>query len=203
MNCPNCGTFNNLDSKFCAKCGKAFSTSQPQPVNQNMNMQSLLEKQSDNLSNEHVSSGNKSNNFSNNTNYQNYNTRNNKKKIFLVIAALLIVVIIVFIAYKIFGKNSGTLDIFDSDQLIRVQKDDKYGYIDSDGNFVIEPIYDYATSFYGDYAITTITEDDKEDEVYQVIDKKGNVKATAISSLGIEYISDYNVWVINYQLYDN
>ena len=88
-----------------------------------------------------------------------------------------------------------------------VEKNGKYGYIDSNGNFIIDPIYDEAYSFNGNYAIvrTTVKYDDLsslEKDVYQLIDKYGEVKATTPFYDYPEYISKYNVWIINSELYD-
>ena len=42
MNCTNCGTYNNPQSKFCIKCGNALNTdnlNQANELNQNVNPQ--------------------------------------------------------------------------------------------------------------------------------------------------------------------
>ncbi len=153
------------------------------------------------------SNGNIQNNS--NLNYNNVLNTNNKQKknslIFIVIG-LLVIAIIMFGGYKYFGnKNSKINVIFDDDALIRVKKDDLYGYIDSEGNFVIDPVYKDATRFQGGFAIikTTAKVNGRDQEVYQLIDKKGNAKAQAKYSTDIEYISEYNIWVINDQLYNS
>lgn len=146
-------------------------------------------------------------NFSNNTTPNNItNKKFNKKVLLLIICCLLVIIIALLVYYKCFGKKD--LDktlIFDDDTLIKVEKDGKYGYINSDGKFVLDPIYKDATNFQGNYAMvkTTANVNGTESEVYQLIDNKGNVKAQSEYPTDIEYISEYNIWVINKQLYNS
>jgi hypothetical protein len=60
------------------------------------------------------------------------------------------------------------IDYF-SDGLAEVQKDDKCGYINTDGALVIETIYDYAGSFNNGYALV------EKDGTDMIINKKGEV----------------------------
>ena len=106
------------------------------------------------------------------------NKRNNKKILLIVIVVAIITAIIIkiFVGPKVSDKKINSM--FDIDSFIRVEKDGKYGYIDSNGKFVIQPQYDYATEFYQDHAIVALKSENSAN-VYQVIDKSGNVKATA------------------------
>lgn len=130
------------------------------------------------------------------------------KTILLIVIAIALVIALAFGIKFIMGHNK-TVDkniesTFDLNALIRIKKDDKYGYIDSNGKFVIQPQYTYATSFTGNYAMVSLeTEvDGKKRDVYQLIDKAGTVKATADYSSDIKYFKDYDVWLINKQLYN-
>lgn len=129
---------------------------------------------------------------------------NNKKKFNYKILIIVVIAIILAIGgYLLFtkkSKNKLTTDIsaiFDSDQPIVVKKGKKYGYIDIDGNILIEPKYDNATSFNGNYAIVRL------DGTYQVIDRKGEMKIETTYSNDIKYVSDHKVWIIKNKLYDS
>lgn len=133
--------------------------------------------------------------------------KNNKKILLIIVTVVVIVVIAILIKYFTNSKNGATTteSLFDTDTLICVTKDNKYGYIDTNGNFVIEPKYNYATSFYGNYAIVSLEAEFEGDyiEVYEVIDKSEKVQVTTDFSSNIEYIEEYGIWVINSQLYDS
>lgn len=147
------------------------------------------------------------NNFPNNSKANNVTNNKSKKKVLLfIIVGLLIIATVLFIGYKFFeNKNSNINTIFDDDALIRVKKDDKYGYINSNGKFVLDPIYEEAMNFEGNYAIvkTTANIEEFDREIYQLIDKKGNVKAQAGNYNDIEYFPEHNIWIINEQLYNS
>jgi hypothetical protein len=55
------------------------------------------------------------------------------------------------------------------DGLALVEKDGEYGYINTDGELVIEVIYDEASSFNNGYALV------KKDGTYMIINKMGEV----------------------------
>lgn len=175
----------------------------PQPTN-NINTVPVQNEQNINFQQQPVYNQ-PQNNYQQPMNNQNNNKSN--KKILFIIIAIVIVIVGIFVAKNFIGKGTGDKKIdslFSSDSPIRVKKDKKYGYIDSNGNFIIQPQYDYATDYYGDYAevaLETTVEDNKV-KVYQIIDKKGNVKATAKYSSDIEYVDDYDIWIINDQLYN-
>lgn len=145
-------------------------------------------------------------------NQQPIKNKKHGKTILLIVIAIALVIALVF-GIKFIMSHNKTVDkniesTFDSNALIPVKKDGKYGYIDLNGKFVIQPQYDYATPFYGDYAKVTL--DPKAaigtDEIYQLIDKFGNVKATANYTENIKHIgeyTDYNVWILNKQLYNS
>ena len=95
-------------------------------------------------------------------------------------------------------------DIFNPKQLIKVKSntEEKYGYINTEGKFVIEAKYDDATDFKGDYAVVRaeVETEGLTRSVYQIIDKKGKVKKQA--NLNIEYIDDNGTWIIDGELYN-
>ncbi len=163
-----------------------------------------------NYNNSYVNNQNVSmlnNNFPNNPAPNNAPKSEFKKKIFLIIVGiLLLVAVALFIGYKFLSnKNDKVKAIFNDDALIRVEKDDKYGYINTKGKFVLEPIYEEASDFQGDYAIVKTTENIEgiEHKLYEIIDKKGNVKIKTETYHSIEYVPEYNIWVINNKLYNS
>ena len=127
--------------------------------------------------------------------------RKNLIKIFLVFGTIAIVGLIVFFAFKFLGKGSSNniqAEIyFDPNTPIVIKKDGKYGYIDTEGKIMLEPVYKRASRFYGDYAVI------ENDNGYHIIDKEGNEKIKASFSSDIKYIDEYNVWEINNQLYND
>ena len=94
--------------------------------------------------------------------------------------------------------------MFDPKNPIKIKKNDKYGYITSEGENLLDPKYDYASDFYGDYAIVGILEkgSDYEYSSYEVIDKKGNVKIKS-EYADIEYYPEYGLWLVDGALYDS
>lgn len=154
-----------------------------------------------------------------NTNQVNYNaipnTNNSitnnkkidyKKMLPIFIGAAVAVVIIAIVGFTVirnlFGSTQG--DLLDPNQPILVQKDSKYGYITSKGKKLIEAKYEYASPFYRGHAIVEakVKKDGMEYSEYQVIDKKGKVKATSKISNSIKYLSEEDIWIIDDQLYN-
>ncbi|MBO5120588.1 MAG: WG repeat-containing protein [Bacilli bacterium] len=93
--------------------------------------------------------------------------------------------------------------IFNPEQLIKVKKDDKYGFIDTEGNVKISTKYEYATDFKGKYAVvrSEVETDGLTKTVYQIIDNKGKVQKEAKTK--IEYIEENDSWIIDEELYNN
>ena len=120
----------------------------------------------------------------------------------LILVAVLIVVLLNMSPSEEKQEKAKIDAKFNPEQLIKVKKDDKYGYIDTDGKFKIQPIYETATDFRGDYAVVRI-ETEVEGltrTVYQIIDNKGKVKKQA--EYGIEYVEDTESWIIDDELYN-
>lgn len=174
MKCRKCGTENELDTVYCISCGNK-----------------LDKKSNDKTKEKKVK-----------------NTNNSKKnKLIILLPVIVVLLVIAIILVNIIKKNTNDSELatlFDSN-LIKIKENEKYGYINSNGKVVINPKYDEATDFYGNYAVVEekVNEDGKETNVYEIIDTKGNVKITTNYSSDIEYISKYNVWIINDQLYNS
>ncbi len=172
-------------------------------VQNNMNL-NYSNSSNVNYNNQNVNQLN--NNFPNNSTPNNINNTKSKKKLLLfIIGGLLLIAIVLFVGYKFFENKNSDINVIFDDALIKVKKDDKYGYINSNGKFVLEPVYEVATDFQGNYAMvkTTVNIEGTNREIYQLIDKKGNAKAQAEYSTDIKYVSEYNIWIINDQLYNS
>lgn len=128
----------------------------------------------------------------------------NKRNLFAALTAIFIVVstAIYFILTSPTDEERRLNEIFDPNKLVVVKYDSKYGYIKTNGKKVLNPVYTYATPFYGKYAIvSTDTKEEDEKKTYQIIDKKGKVKKEVYSALP-KYYAAYSIWNINGVLYD-
>lgn len=124
-------------------------------------------------------------------------------KVILIIVAifLFIVIIATVLAVILLGStnstNKSTKNIFDLNAPIKVEKDKKYGFVNTNGKVVIEPTYERAEDFNGNYAyVKTGGAQDK----YMIIDKKGNPKIT--SDYSFDYNEKYQYWVIEDKMFD-
>ena len=128
----------------------------------------------------------------------------NHKKVILIVLGICIIGIGGFIVYNFFSSSTGVETLFDQNKPIKISKDGKYGYINTNGKVIINPTYDEASEFYGKFAIVKSKGQDKYgfDDLYQVIDSSGKVKASSEFSSQIEFDSEFNIWIINGQLYD-
>lgn len=128
-----------------------------------------------------------------------------KKMVIIVgVAVALILLVILLKIFKGTSNKSESDLLFDADGLIMIKEGEKYGYINTEGKVVIEPKYKQASEFYGDYAIVTeiVSSESGDTYVNEIIDKKGKVILTPQSLLNTEYMSEYNVWIIDNQLYN-
>lgn len=127
-----------------------------------------------------------------------------KKQMRIIVIVAVIIVAIAIIALFIFKKgdthiSKSVAKMYDMSNPIAVKKDGKYGYIDRNGKMIIDPIYDKAEDFYGNYAYVKI-ENSNGDSLYQVINRKGEVQKSSESEM--EYVKEKDVWVIDEVLYD-
>ncbi len=132
-----------------------------------------------------------------------------KKKRWILFGSLVLVGILLIVLGNLFSENDSKeqqqlADMFSKNALIWVQQEEKYGCIDSKGQFVLPAKYDSFTPFYGDYAkvLLTTKENGVTKQEYQVIDKKGNPKFSATYDGDIKYYEASGVWVIHGSLYD-
>lgn len=138
------------------------------------------------------------------------------KKILIPIFAIAAIVTIVLGITLIKNLFSGGTNekaaleaIFDPEKPILIKEDEKYGFITYKGKELIEAKYDYASDFYGDYAIVAKENETSKDEytepyIYAIINQKGKEVLSDIKSVyQPQYYSEYGIWVINEKLYDS
>lgn len=116
---------------------------------------------------------------------------------------LVFLAIVAFAVYIVFFRKSNYMgsanlnSIFDPGKPIVIYKDDRAGYINSKGEVLIEPMYDSAGEFYGGFAPVCV------DETYKIINEKGETIVTAQTKEVPSYDMDYDVWIIDNNLYGN
>ncbi len=113
----------------------------------------------------------------------------------LIVAIVLIVVFLVL-------PNKGSSDdpvvnAMLQGSLISVEVDGKYGYINTDGQIVIQPIFKKADQFHGNFAVAKT-----DDGETLFIDRSGNIKMRFDYAF-YEYYDETGDWLIDYKLYDN
>ncbi len=138
-----------------------------------------------------------------NQNKDKFNIKNLlKNKKVLIIAGCIILILIVILIFNGLsngkGSNKEIKNLFNRNALIKIKKDNKYGFIDTDGKVIIQPEYTYASDYYGDFAIVSNSNDE-----YKVIDNKGNEKVSSKSLYSIKYLNGYNAWLIEDALYND
>lgn len=136
------------------------------------------------------------------------NKKNSIKVLFLGLALIILGTVGLF-----FFKTPGRINlkenlnsIFDPNKPIVVRSNGKYGYITSDRKTIIEPKYNSADDFYGDYAIVTVDNPDTNaynKSIYQIIDKSGNVKLTSNRYLSPMYFPEFDMWLVEGILYNS
>ena len=232
MMCNKCGMQNSEGSKFCIGCGnnlEVLSNSMisdneiNQSLENNVGMQNFSNTQSNPTQNfnnnsfqdlnNNIGVNNSVNNMQSNIteskNVPVVNIGNNKKEkksinkklLFIIGGALIVIVAIVLLLSIILkGDNSSKnlSSIFDLEQPIPVYKDGMYVYIDTNGKIIKNVKYNEASDFNGDYAFVEL-----EDGTAALIDKSQNIKVKATSYYGMEYLSEYDLWLIDGVLYNS
>ncbi len=200
MICSKCGTQNNDNSKFCIGCGNSLIQEQ------NTNVESFINK----LYNEptietNTQQTNQTNSqpINNVQQPQQQNTKKtiNKKLLFIIGGIVLGVSIVIIFLFIFLGGNEKSKylsELFDLEQPIPVYKDGNYVYIDTTGKIIKNIKYNEASDFKGNYAFVEL-----ENGTAALIDKNQNVKVSATSYYGMEYITEYDIWLIDGVLYNN
>ena len=117
--------------------------------------------------------------------------KNKYKGLVILIASLLLFGLIFWIIKS--NIKPSIMDMKLGDNLIKVEKDGKYGYIDSTGKLVIDYKYDEAYDFYYKYGIVRLN------DKYYLIDEKGNTK---FEGMYMSYAKDIGQYLIEGKLYN-
>ncbi len=114
-----------------------------------------------------------------------------------VALAIAVVLIVVFLVLPNKGSSDDpVVNAMLQGSLIPVEVDGKCGYINTDGQMVIQPIFEKADPFHGNYAAV-----ETEDETL-FIDRGGNAKMR-FDYAPYEYYDETGNWLIDYKLYDS
>ena len=119
------------------------------------------------------------------------------KKICLIVIGILVLLIILIKVFTSNNKTDALMDTFSISKPIPIEVNKKYGFINTNGKNIIEPIFLEASSFYGDYSIVKL-----EDGSYNLINEKGNALGEKGFISKPNYIGEYGVWLIDYKLFD-
>ena len=146
-------------------------------------------------------------------------SNNSLKTILFVVIGIILICAAGFGISKILPKKTNNDTKTDNkveanpDSLILIKRDSKYGYIDTEGNVVVDFEYDSATEFYGNYAMLSRQEEVEENgykrkaRVYYIIDTKGTVKNKSVlpsySTTYNKYFEDEGRWVYDGKIYDS
>lgn len=99
-------------------------------------------------------------------------------------------------------------EYFDETNPIPVKSNGKYGYIDAtNGSVIIEPKYDYAYDFAGQYAWVYNYKDPNSKSLYNntidyLIDRQGNVKFSSEEHTISTHLQAYGAYIIDGKLYN-
>ncbi len=215
--CNNCNNFINDEAEFCPFCGKKQEGQVETPQanflsNQNANNMGVsapIAATPEPQVNGEQAASEVTNTYSNqvqnpapanpqpaygNQDEQRVNNNQNQKKK-PIVPIVIVLVLIAAIAYIVIKKpfsQKEELSNFSSDKIIRVLNNGKFGYINLEGKVIVEPKYEYASDFNGNYAAIL---DNKE-----IIDTKGNVVRKYENEIEIE--SETGNWIIDGRLYD-
>lgn len=121
--------------------------------------------------------------------------------VFFKIVPILSIAILIFSVYLFIPKKNNLDDnnlylIIDENRLIKIYENDLYGYINTNGKKVIDTKYTYAEDFIGNYAIVG------DEDNYMLINHNGKELFKEKDKDNIKYYDQYNVWIINGNLYD-
>jgi len=157
--------------------------------------------------------------------------RGNRKLILIILSILIIIAIIVTIVIFVMMKKPKNDNIdsqnnisqepveeikeltkiliqdefFDVTNPIAIKINNKYGYIDNTGNLIIEPSYEYARDFIGEYALVQIKDANDASgykRITNIIDRQGNIKMSLENLSHDDGSAKYGAYAINGKLYD-
>lgn len=215
MFCSNCGSRIHENSVMCSNCGHVFTKNQnsvnsnnQEFIQNNINkpVENPVVKEFQTFQEKSIAQPIGGSNGDSNFNFEN-KSRKNLKNIIIGSTIVIALIVVGFVGssylFKNGEKSESILEEFDMDRPIKIQKDNLYGYIDTNGKVLIEPRYTYAKEFNGNYANVSVREENG-DRYYAVVNKKGEIilKTNTVYINEIEYVPKHRVWVVKNRLYD-
>lgn len=123
------------------------------------------------------------------------------KRAFLIVICIFLAILaaILYQVFKAEKKDENLIALYDVDKPIPVRMTDElFGYVDREGNVLIEESFIEASDFYGEYATVKLS---LEEDVFSLINKKGEVLENFKCSTMPLYYPSYGVWLIDGGLY--
>jgi len=197
MICNRCGKQNNENAKFCIGCGNNLEIIQNSTVNNEVINQTI----ENNVDMQNNVTQLQSTPVVNSINNKKEKKPINKKLLFIICGVVIAVIVLALVLFVVLRGNEKTKklsSVFDLEQPIPVYKDGMYVYIDTSGKIIKNIKYNIANDFNGDYAFVEL-----EDGTAALIDKSQNIKVKATSYYGMEYLSEYDLWLIDGVLYNS
>ena len=206
MICNKCGMNNLENSNFCIGCGNDLRVQSQSPViNNQANQSNFNQPEMQNINQQtNVYQYDYGMPLVKNQPKKEKNDIFKNKKLLIIIGLVSVVIIVgIILAVNIFGNNKEkeTQVVFNEDNPIRVKKNGKYGFIDTKGKEIVGFKYDYASDFINGKAIVALIDEDST-ETYYVINNKGESLISSTHYLGIEYLSKYDIYIIDDALYN-
>lgn len=90
--------------------------------------------------------------------------------------------------------------LYDIKNPIVFKEDGLFGYLDYNGEVLIEASFKSAEQFYGNFA--AVQKEKDGDEVYEIIDRNGRTIESATLSNRPRYYAEYGIWLIDNKLFD-
>lgn len=105
--------------------------------------------------------------------------------------------------FDFMGEEINVCDHFDKNQHIKIKKEGKWGIIDINNNFIVEPFFSYIFPFRDDRNIAKVAIDGK----FGIIDRKGNLLIEPKFERIIDFLNDNYLFVqtvnLKWGLFDN
>lgn len=123
------------------------------------------------------------------------------KRAFLIVICIFLAILaaILYQVFKAEKKDENLIALYDIDKPIPVKmSEESFGFVDREGNVLIEADFIEVSDFYGEYAAVEYS---NEEDVFSLINKKGEVLENFNSSTMPLYYSTYGVWLIDGGLY--
>ncbi len=117
----------------------------------------------------------------------------------IIFTAFCLIGILLLVLFNPFRNRLGELDLnkrFDPNQLVPVEQNGRYGFLDLDGQWQVRPEYEKVGNFWGEYAIVNLA------NASQIINRQGEVQLEAGKN-SIFHDDWADTWLVGGVLYNN